>query len=156
VIENVQNSFKEHLIPENMLGIIDFYSSLENNVFVKAIPLMLKIPCLKFGGWWANRQDTAAISNLGIISMPPELSSYIRLFDIMICTEHPQICLCSFQDNLSISYSSQFQSTGIPCNFFRKLTEMGIAVEINSNLEQKEVGSDAALQKLQNKSAWRL
>lgn len=156
VLENVKGSFKEHLIPEKMLGIIDFYSSLENNVFIKAIPLVLKIPCLKLGGWWANRQDTAAISNLGIISMPPELSSYIRLFDIMICTGRPQICLCSFQDNLSISYSSQFQSTGIPCSFFRKLTEMGIAVEINSNLEQKEADSDAALQELQNKSAWKL
>lgn len=156
VLENVRNSFKEQLVPEKMLGIIDFYASLENNAFIKAMPLALKIPCLKLGGQWANRQDTAAISNLGVISMPPELSGYIRLFDIMICTRRPQICLCSFQDNLSISYSSQFQSTGIPCSFFRKLTDMGIAVEINSNLEQEEVGGDAVLQKLQNKPAWKL
>jgi hypothetical protein len=78
--------------------------------------------------------------------MPPKISSYIRLFDVIFSTRHPQICLCSFGDTLAISYSSQLESTDIPRCFFRRLADMGIEIEINSNLEQlKEEEADALL-----------
>ena len=146
VLAGVRKSFEEQLIPENMLGIINRYSALENNAMIKAIPLEIKIPCLKLAGWWAERDDTAAISNIGKIAMPPKISSYIRLFDVIFSTRHPQICLCSFGDTLAISYSSQLESTDIPRCFFRRLADMGIEIEINSNLEQlKEEEADALL-----------
>lgn len=147
VIAYVRRSFEQQLIPENMLGIINRYSSLENNYLIKTIPLELKIPCLKFAGWQAEREDTAAVSNIGKITMPPEISPYIRLFDVFVGTRRPQICLCSFGDTLAISYSSQLESTDIPCCFFRRLTALGIGIEIYSNLEQaqQEEKTDALL-----------
>lgn len=144
VLANVHRSFREQLIPENMLEIINRYSALENNYFIKTIPLEIKIPCLKLAGRWAEREDTAAVSNIGKISMPQEISAYIRLFDVIVGTKRPQICLCSFGDTLAISYSSHLESTDIPRCFFRQLTEQGIEVEIHSNLEQEEE-SDALL-----------
>lgn len=146
VLADVRKSFEEQLVPENMLEIINRYSALENNFLIKAIPLEIKIPCLKLAGWQAERYDTAAISNIGKITMPPEISPYIRLFDIIFSTSHPQICLCSFEDNLVISYSSQLKSTAIPRCFFRRMADMGIEVTISSNLQQgKEEETDAPL-----------
>lgn len=145
VLSSVCHSFKEQLNPENMLEIINRYSALENNLLIKAIPLEIKIPCLKLAGWYAEGKETAAISNLGKIAMPPEMTSYIRLFNVMVSTRRPQICLCSFGDTLAISYSSQLESTDIPRCFFRRLAELGIRIEINSNLEQLKGESDAVL-----------
>lgn len=145
VLAKVHSSFKKQLIPENMLEIINRYASLENNFLIKAIPLEAKIPCLKLAGRWEEREDTAAFSNIGKIAMPPEMAGFIRLFDAFVSTRHPQICLCSFGDTLAISYSSKLESTDLPRCFFRRLTDMGIDIEINSNLEQSEEEADAVL-----------
>lgn len=138
VLEEVRRSFQEQLNSENMLEIINRYTSLENKFLIKAIPLEAKIPCLKLAGRWEEREDTAALSNVGKIFMPPEMAGFIRLFDVFVCTRHPEICLCSFGDTLAISYSSQLESTDIPRCFFRRLADLGIDIEINSNLEQSE------------------
>ena len=146
VVASVKKSFEEQLIPKNMQEIINRYSALENKFLIRAIPLGIKIPCLKLAGWLAERDETADISNIGKIIMPPKVSSYIRLFDVFFSTRHPQICLCSFKDTLVISYSSKLESTDIPRCFFRRLADMGIEIEINSNLEQlKEEEADAVL-----------
>lgn len=149
VIEGVRKSFHEQLVAQNMQDIINRYSALENNPFIRIIPLAIKILCLRLAGRQAARDETADISNMGKIVMPPKMSSHIRLFNIIFSTKHPQICLCSFGDTLAISYSSQLESTDIPRCFFQRLADMGIEIQVSSNLEQtKEEESDALLQKL--------
>ncbi len=149
VVASVRKSFEEQLVAQNMQNIINRYSALENNLLIRIIPLGLKIPCLKLAGRWAGRDETADISNMGKIVMPPKISPYIRLFSIIFSTKHPQVCLCSFGDTLAVSYSSQLKSTNIPRCFFQRLANMGIDVQISSNLEQmKEEEANALLQKL--------
>ncbi|MBE6831665.1 MAG: hypothetical protein E7519_15810 [Ruminococcaceae bacterium] len=145
VLENVKRAFKEQLSSETMRGIINHYCALENNVLIKAIPLEIKIPCLKLAGQHAEGEDTAAISNLGKIAMPLGMDAHIRLFSVMVSTRRPQICLCSFGDTLTVSYSARLESTGIPRCFFRRLADFGIGIEINSNLEQLREESDDVL-----------
>lgn len=146
VAAGVRGSLKEQLVLQNMQKIINRYAALENNPFVRAIPLEMKIPCLRLAGRLAERDETADISNMGRIAMPEKTLSYIRLFGVFFQARHPQICLCSFGDTLVISYSSQLESTDIPRSFFRTLADMGIKIEINSNLEQlKEEDADALL-----------
>lgn len=148
VVASIRKSFNEQLVPQNMQKIINRYTALENNFFIRIMPLGIKIPCLKFAGWLAERNETADISNMGRIVMPPKISSYIRLFNVIFSTKHPQICLCSFGDTLAVSYSSQLESTNIPRCFFQRLANMGIEIKISSNLERMKEEEDALLQKL--------
>ena len=149
VVAGVRKSFSDQLVPQNMQNIINRYSALENNLWIRIIPLGIKILCLKLAGRQARRDETADISNMGKIAMPPKTSSHIRLFNVMFSNRHPQICLCSFGDTLAISYSSQLEGADIPRCFFRRLAEMGIEIQISSNLERmEEEGADALLQKL--------
>ena len=67
-------------------------------------------------------KETAAISNVGKIDMPPELREYIRLFDVFVSTSRLQVCMCSFGDQLTASFTAPFVSTDIQKNFFRFLT----------------------------------
>jgi len=55
---------------------------------------------------------------------------------VFVSTKRPQLCLCSFGDTLAVSVSSQLADTGIQRHFFRQLTEMGISIQVVSNLEQ--------------------
>ena len=145
VITEVKKSFDEQLVPQNMQNILDQYSALENNILIRIIPLGIKILCLKLAGRQAGRDETADISNMGKIVMPQKISSYIRLFSVIFSTSHPQICLCSFGDTLAISYSSRLKSTDIPRCFFQRLANMGINIQISSNLEQRKGDETDAL-----------
>lgn len=136
ILANVQESFRQQLTQETLHGIISRYSNYENNHFIKAIPLQVKIPFLRMTGLRADGEDTAAFSNIGRVSMPAEAAEYIRLFDMFLSTKRPQLCLCSFGDTLAISVSSPLVDTGIQRHFFRRLAEMGVSVQVVSNLEQ--------------------
>lgn len=136
IIENVKTSFKRQLTKENLGAIINRYSALENNPFAKTVPLQAKIAALRMAGLLAEREDTAAFSNIGRIVMPERAQEYISLFDVFVSTKRPQFCLCSFGDTLSVSISSPLADTGLQMRFFRKLTGMGLNVRIVSNLEQ--------------------
>lgn len=136
VLANVRESFRRQLTQENLHGVISRYSVFENNPFIKAIPLPLKIPILRISGIWADGGDTAAFSNIGRVAVPAEAAKHIQLFDVFVSTKRPQLCLCSFGDTLAVSVSSQLADTGIQRHFFRQLTEMGISVQVVSNLEQ--------------------
>lgn len=137
ILANVQESFRQQLTQETLHGIISRYSHLENNHFIKAIPLQVKIPFLRMTGLRADGEDTVAFSNIGRVSMPEEAAKYIRLFSVFLSTKRPQMCLCSFGDTLAISVSSPFEDSGIQRRFFRQLVEMGISVQVVSNLEQQ-------------------
>lgn len=135
VLTNVKQSLRSQLTKKNLSGIIGRYSALENNLMIKAIPLLIKNPILRMNGHWADRGDTAAFSNIGRVAMPVEAAKFIRLFDAFVSTKRPQLCLCSFGDILAISVSSSLVDTSVQRCFFRQLTAMGISVQVISNLD---------------------
>ena len=70
--------------------------------------------------------------------MPESMISYIRRFDVFTSTNRLQACLCSFENSLTISFTSPLISTDIQRCFFRRLTRQGIRVELSTNLTEAE------------------
>lgn len=136
VLKCVRESFQRQLNRDNMAGIISRYSSIENNPLARAVPLQLKIPILRLAGLWSDRSDTAGFSNVGRIVMPDDALPHIRLFDVYFSTKRPQLCLCSFGDTLTVSMSSPLKDTSVQRRFFRRLTALGVNVQVVSNLDQ--------------------
>lgn len=134
VIRAVDDCFQKELTPEQLSLRMNTFAAIEHNPFARVTPLILKDVALKIGYHAAAKESTGALSNIGKISMPQELIPYIRLFDVFVSTNKLQICLCSFEDNLTLSFTSPFISTDIQKRFFRSLTSMGLEVEIASNL----------------------
>lgn len=138
VIESLKNSFKENLTPEYLGRRINTLSSLEHNYILRAIPLAIKDIALKIANNIVDRSYTSTLSNVGIVSMPDELKPFISSFDIFVSTNKIQACVCSFENNLRISFTSAFVSTEIQRRFFKTLTEFGIPVTIESNIVHEE------------------
>jgi hypothetical protein len=93
------------------------------------------VPVLKKAAGNAEKANSAAFSNLGKITMPGEMVPYIRLFDVFTSTTRPQICICSFEDTMVISFTSPFISSDVERSFFRSLGSLGLDIEIVSNTE---------------------
>jgi len=138
IIKKVNEAFKEKLTLENLSQYLNTYLAVEHNVFARIVPLPIKDLCLKAAYRNSTKKTTAALSNVGIINMPKQLEEYIRCFHIMAGTSSLQVCIASFGDSLSVSFTSPFIDTDIQRCFFRRLTDMGIGVELTTNTMDDE------------------
>lgn len=134
IIHFVQAFFNEELKTEKFQAKLNRLVALERNYFTRAVPLFLKRPTLKLAHYLNNRNVTTSFSNIGKVKMPPELVPYIEAFDVCVSTTKIQACLCSFEDKLSISFTSPFISTEVQKYFFRELSHQGIHVTLTTNL----------------------
>jgi hypothetical protein len=81
----------------------------------------------------AEKEYSAGLSNIGKIAMPGAMVPYIRLFGIFSSTKRPHVCICSFEDTLTITFASPQVSSDVPRSFFRTLSNYDLDVEIVSN-----------------------
>lgn len=142
VIASINQQLKENLTKEQLAARMNGYSAIERNAFARITPLFLKDIVMKLAGKRNALKTTGSISNIGKVTMPPELEPYISYFDVFISTAKLQTCLCSFHDTLVISFTSAFQSTDVQKDFFRTLSAMGLPVKILSN---EHFGGEATL-----------
>lgn len=130
LIAFVSDFFKKEITKERMAYRISDYMKLEQNMLLRVVPLDIKNLAMQLGNWSARRDNTAIFSNVGKIAMPKECSSYIRMFEVCTCTPHIELCSCSYENNMTMTFTSSFEDTTVFRNFFRMLTAMEIPVEI--------------------------
>ncbi|MDD4773435.1 MAG: hypothetical protein PHZ09_07495 [Eubacteriales bacterium] len=133
IVKKVNNDLKHELTVEKMSDNLNLLYSLERNFFVRIAPLFLKDIVLKFAYSRASAQSTATLSNVGIIKLSDSIAPYIKSFDVCTGTNRLQVCICSYLDNLSVNFTTPFISSDIQRRFFRKLTDLGLEVEITAN-----------------------
>lgn len=130
ILEVVSASLKEALAPERLRSALDAFTAVELNPFARIAPLALKDLCLGLAYRQSTRQNTATLSNLGAVTLPEVFAEQVRAFDVMNGTNTLQVCVCSFGDALSVSFSSPLVSAEVQRCFFRRLTGMGLSVEL--------------------------
>lgn len=133
ILNTVKEYFREELTTEKVCRHMSLYMALERNPILRLAPLGLKNPVMQLANRLAQKDVTAILSNLGVISMPPEYERHILRFGVFISTPKLQLTLCSFQDDLVLSFSSAFQEENIERNFFRILKGVGIESRIIEN-----------------------
>lgn len=139
IIQYLKEYFDKELKAEKFQAKMNHLVALEKNYVTRAIPLILKKPTLQLAHYFTNKEVTTSFSNIGKVTMPKELESYIDGFDVCVSTRKIQVCLCSYGDQLSISFTSPFVSTEVQKHFFRVLTSKGIGVTIHTNVSDKQI-----------------
>ena len=82
------------------------------------------------------KSTTTTMTNIGQIRIQEEYQPYIRHFHCMLSMSTGQnlkLSLCSYQDTLTMTFSSVLKSTSVQKQFFRELAADGLDVEIESN-----------------------
>ena len=134
IIKSVDQQFKTKLTKEHLDYQMNSLAVLENVFIIRLVPVFIKDLVLKWFHERSRKEQTIALSNVGIVEMPSELQSYIKLFDVFASTDSMQICMCSYLDNMLLSFTSHFIDTEIQKNFFKELTKEHIKVTINTNV----------------------
>ena len=133
VVAEIDSALKRELEKEELQKRMNAMAALEHYPLARAVPLVIKDAVIHTAVRITELGVTASLSNIGKISMPAVFAPYIRLFDVFVSTDKLQICMCSYGDQMVVSFTSAFVGTDIQMRFFRALTAMGMAVTIISN-----------------------
>ena len=136
IIAEVKESFERELTKDKLENHMNRLLSLEHNAFMRVVPLAIKDKILRFATRLSDKGITASLSNVGKINISPELVPYIEMFNCFVSAKRPQIAICSFENNLVVSFASPFVGTDIQKNFFRHLTNENIPITISSNAKE--------------------
>ncbi len=134
VIGILSEGFKDELTESRLAGKLDRFMRLSQNPLVRIMPLPLKNLFLKIGARHADRRISAVISNIGRVEMPREFEDSIRQFSACVGGRYIKLTLGTYRDRLVVSFTSPFRETNVQRRFFRLLSDMGIDIEISSNL----------------------
>jgi len=138
VTAHVHRSFRENLTEQRLHERLNALCSLEHNIPLRLVPLLLKDRILYTAARLADRQATAAFSNVGKVSMPEEMGPYIHLFGAFTSPGKLQASVCSFQNRYVICFAGPLRGRDVERAFFRSLARMGLDVEVAANLPYVE------------------
>lgn len=129
VLEHVKQYFSRELATERVAEHMNELIALEMHPILRLAPLELKNLCIRAGARYAEKDVTAIFSNMSAVTMPEEYIPYIERFGVFTSTPKMELCMCSFQDTLSLGFTSRFDTDNIQRNFFKILKEQGISSE---------------------------
>lgn len=134
LIAFVQDSFKDKLNEERLMGRVRTHMKLERFPLIRVVPTSVKDLILRFSHWLSDLNTSASVSNVGRVKMPEAFANYIHHYGVSTSVRRTQICSCTTGDRLIISFSSPIRENEIQRRFFRFFTSKGLSVTISSNL----------------------
>ena len=144
IITVVNESFKRQLAGDQVSLTMNNFAALEHNLFIKIVPLALKNLVISIANARAQRGITGTVSNVGKVTMPEPLVPYIHKFSCFMAAPDAQISISSFGDALCFGIATAFSEHAVMMNFFRRIREMGIDVELATSDYNKDIEDEEA------------
>ncbi len=133
LLRTVEKEFQRGLDENVLRAKMARLQRLETNFFTRILPLPVKDAVLRIANFFENRLYTSSLSNMGRVKIPEEFSRYIREFAVCVSARKPQICLLTYGDRMTVSFTSPFVENEIQRQFFTHFTDLGADVEITAN-----------------------
>lgn len=109
----------------------------EKNIALRLVPLGLKSAIMKSVFILQGETLTSStVSNLGICTLPPEMSRYVKSVYFLLgpLYRNRVACACvSYNGKLNISFTRSIEESDIERGFFTRLVRLGLHVTVESN-----------------------
>lgn len=136
VLEIVRGSLREQITKEHLENLFSYNVSNEKHLIARAVPLFLKNLAIRYVYTKSALANTTTVTNIGNISVSELYRPYIQMFGAFLAMSKGQPMkgtICSYGDRLMFTFSSVLSDTSVQREFFRRLSEDGLEVEIESN-----------------------
>lgn len=136
VLQMVAESLHSQITRENLENLFAYNVSNEKNFILRAVPLFIKNLVMKHVYRTSALANTTTVTNIGNIQVKKEYQEYIQQFYAFLSMSEGQNIkgtICSYQDRLVFTISSNLVETTVQRGFFHKLAEDGVAVQIETN-----------------------
>ncbi len=132
----VKKRFSECLTREYFEAQIYEHVKIERIPGIKFVPLWLKNPIMRGFFKSSARRHTMTLSNLGKITLPEVIADRVERFEVFIGsseTHTKKASLCSYGDNLTLSFSSTVDDNSLEQFMLSYLSGQGIEIILSSN-----------------------
>ena len=136
VLAIVAESLEKQITKENLEKLFSYNVSNEMNILLRAFPLFLKKIAMKQVFNASAKANTTTVTNLGIMKTTDPYTDYIEKFQAILPMSKGQnmkMTVISYKETLALTFSSWIKESEIQKIFFRKLTEEGIKVTVETN-----------------------
>ncbi len=136
VLKKIQDSLKSQIQKDNLEQLFSVSVSNQKNKFLRMVPLVIKNLVMRYVFNQSALAHTTTITNVGFVQVEPPYEPYIKMFRSFIAMSKGQSIkgtVNSYQDTLVFTFSSIFSDTSIQKEFFRKIAEDGVTVQIETN-----------------------
>lgn len=136
LLKFVKENFEKLLTKEEISKTMSANVKLGNNIFIKSIPLFLKLVIVKLSYMEIRKYTTTTFSNIGRIGIIGEYQKYIDKFLMLIAPETVEkikCSACSFENNLVFTFTSTLENTEVEKEFCKILKEEGIGISVEGN-----------------------
>lgn len=136
VLDEVKKQLAARLEKDNLMAQNAYKVGFSRVLALRLVPLFIKN--LVLGAIYRRGELTASttLSNLGRVTMPQPLREWIQRFEFILSPtneNHIKCAVCSFDEQLVITFSSSIEQSDVQCAFFRMLTELGLPVTVETN-----------------------
>ncbi|WP_027108307.1 hypothetical protein [Lacticigenium naphthae] len=138
----LSQQLKNQLTQTNLEKRLGYLLSFEFNPVIRFVYRPLKDSILKIINWLNNRKVTVSMSNLGRMIFAEEFAQKIDRLYFQTASVRPQFSMISFENKLSIVFTSPFMETDIQKTFVRLLTEKEISVVVAASPKPENKGRD--------------
>ena len=136
VLACIQSSLHSQINKEHLEDLFSYSVSNQRNLLMRPVPLFLKNIAMRYVYTSAALANTSTVTNIGNVKVEEDYQPYIKMFYAFLAMSKGQNIkgtICSYQDTLAFTFSSVLKDTSLQRGFFRKLSEDGLNVEIESN-----------------------
>ncbi len=136
IIASVQESLKNQLNREHLEKLFSYNVSNEKLWFARAVPLIFKNIAMRQVYTKAALANTTTITNVGKIDIAKPYQPYVEQVHVFLTIskgQHNKGTICSYGNTLVFTFSYDLKDTSIQRGFFRKLSEDGLHIELESN-----------------------
>lgn len=136
ILQITKDSLREQITKEHLEELFSYNVSNEKNIIARAVPLFLKNLAMRYVYTKAALANTTTITNIGNISVQEEYRPYIQMFGAFLAMSKGQYLkgtICSYGDQLMFTFSSILADASVQRGFFRRLSEDGLEVSVESN-----------------------
>ena len=136
VLAIIRKSLKSQIQKEHLEDLFSYSVSNQKNKLLCAVPLPIKNLVMRYIYNRSALANTSTITNVGFVQVDPIYEPYIKMVRSFIAMSKGQSLkgtINSYKDTLVFSFSSTFSDTSVQKEFFRKIAEDGVTVQIETN-----------------------
>ena len=136
VLAVTKESLRSQINREHLEELFSYNVSNEKLLATRATPLFIKNIAMRRIYTVSALANTTTITNIGNITVLEDYEPYVEMFHAFLAMsrgQHIKGTICSYKDTLVFSFSYDLADVSVQKGFFRKLSEDGLEIEIESN-----------------------
>ena len=142
ILQHVHNYMRYYINPKFLNADIVTNASVQQNPLIRIVPLFIKdFTVRKFYANVQDGQSSAGLTNVGLTKLPTEMQEHVERFDVLMgqpFSARTNCAIISYQNILTVNFTSSIKETDIERYFFRKLVQDGIPVKIETNRKMED------------------